>query len=385
MPTDRQETPPETYFAPATRSSAIDLSRDIDLINHNPIISAVMTNVSGLLAVLNENREIVSVNDVLLRALNINGDALGLRLGEAIGCVHAHDHRGGCGTSMACVTCGAAIAMVVGLGKGQPSQRDCCVTVEHNGGQSDYYFRVQANPVEMEGRRFILLMLTDITVAQRLKGLERAFFHDIGNLIGALMLGVSTMSRLDDVDSMKERAARLEQIVRRLSQEVEVQKLLVYSESADYEPAMETVILSELDLETTLAATSLHIEPLPPVRICTDVTLLQRVLRNMVVNALEASEDGDTVRLWAEPDEECITFCVWNRQPIPPSVAPRIFQRNFSTKGGTGRGLGTFIMKLLGETYLGGTVSFTTSEAEGTVFRLRLPLQRSNNHSSAVS
>ena len=68
-----------------------------------------------------------------------------------------------------------------------------------------------------------------------------------------------------------------------------------------------------------------------------------------------------------------VTFLVWNRVCIPDEVALRIFQRHFSTKEESGRGLGTFAMKLLGERVLGGQVSFTSTEQDGTTFRFRLP------------
>jgi signal transduction histidine kinase len=98
-----------------------------------------------------------------------------------------------------------------------------------------------------------------------------------------------------------------------------------------------------------------------------------RVLLNMVVNALEAGKAGDEVRIGTEGTKANVTFRVWNRQPIPENVAPRIFQRFFTTKPGDGRGVGTFSMKLLGETLLKGEVSFETSEESGTTFRLTLP------------
>lgn len=44
-----------------------------------------------------------------------------------------------------------------------------------------------------------------------------------------------------------------------------------------------------------------------------------------------------------------------------------------ATKEQTGRGLGTFSMKLLGEEILGGRVEFTSSAQNGTVFKLDLP------------
>ncbi|MHC4874743.1 MAG: ATP-binding protein [Planctomycetota bacterium] len=56
-------------------------------------------------------------------------------------------------------------------------------------------------------------------------------------------------------------------------------------------------------------------------------------------------------------------------------VKLRVFQRNFSTKADNGRGLGTFSMKLFGEKFLGGSVTFVSTEEEGTVFKLTLPLK----------
>ena len=56
-------------------------------------------------------------------------------------------------------------------------------------------------------------------------------------------------------------------------------------------------------------------------------------------------------------------------------IVPRIFQRNFSTKAEAGRGIGTYSMKLLGEDVLGGEVGFTSSEKDGTVFRLLHPIR----------
>jgi signal transduction histidine kinase len=105
----------------------------------------------------------------------------------------------------------------------------------------------------------------------------------------------------------------------------------------------------------------------------TDIALLVRVLLNMVINAFEAGEPGDQVRIGIEEADEDVTFYVWNRQAIPESVSLRIFQRYFSTKPGDGRGWGTFATKLLGETLLKGKVTFSTSECAGTTFRIRHP------------
>ena len=51
----------------------------------------------------------------------------------------------------------------------------------------------------------------------------------------------------------------------------------------------------------------------------------------------------------------------------------QVFQRSFSTKGGPGRGVGTYGARLLVQRYLGGTLSFTSVPGSGTTFVLSLP------------
>ena len=64
---------------------------------------------------------------------------------------------------------------------------------------------------------------------------------------------------------------------------------------------------------------------------------------------------------------------------IPEDVSLQIFQRSFSTKSKKGRGLGTYMMKFIGEGHLGGNVDFTTSETEGTRFSIFIPIEQSTD------
>lgn len=104
----------------------------------------------------------------------------------------------------------------------------------------------------------------------------------------------------------------------------------------------------------------------------TDPSIVNRILGNMVTNALEATSPGGEVRVFTEAGGNSISFCVWNGKPIPQEHALRIFKRNFTTKEGLGHGLGTYSMKFFGEKVLGGQVDFSTSEENGTLFRLTL-------------
>ena len=104
----------------------------------------------------------------------------------------------------------------------------------------------------------------------------------------------------------------------------------------------------------------------------TDETLLQRVLGNLLKNALEASQPGDAIEISAEELPERFVFWCHNRQPIPRDVQLQLFRRSFSTKG-PGRGIGTYSIRLLTERYFGGQVTLSSNLETGTRFELSFP------------
>jgi nitrogen-specific signal transduction histidine kinase len=344
-----------------------------------------MNVVSGLVAVLNENRQILAFNDVLLNALEVENadDALGLRPGEALKCIHAEEHPGGCGTSKYCSTCGAAIAIVTSLVSDEPVVRECVATVERNGEQIDLQFQVRCCPITYKGERFLLLFLQDTTIQQQQAALEHTFFHDVGNTIGALTLNCQLLDEQSNhKDKTGELVKRIRRLITQLGTEVEIQRVISGKERHFYQLTHEKVSAVEIfdEMKAIFASHPASIDktlrcsmPVHNIHLVTDASLLRRILTNMLVNAFEATDLGGDVKFWLENMDHNVIFGVWNRQSIPEAVALRVFQRNFSTKSESGRGLGTYSMKLFGETYLGGEVTFTTSEEAGTVFRISLP------------
>ena len=372
----------ETYFAPAERTSEKELISEIEIVSNNPVMSGLLQSVSGLLAILDEHRQIVALNDSFLQMLGIDdpSGALGLRPGEALDCIHAHEEPAGCGTSKFCSTCGAAVAIVSSLGYEKPAERACALTANRGGRTVDIALLVRSHPIKVESKKFLLLFVQDITVQQQRAALERTFFHDVNNLLTAL-LGAIEMLAFENLPSDYVTAIR--QSALRLRKEVDIQRCLIQSESCDYQPMWQKIdtcqVFEELQLffanHPGAKDKNLHFqESHPALSIKTDMSLLLRVIGNMITNALEATEENGHVKVWLEHNDNVLSFNVWNLQPIPPKIAYRIFQRNFTTKEGAGRGVGTFSMKMFGEQILGGQVSFTTSWEEGTVFKLSLPL-----------
>ncbi len=373
----------DTHFAPAERSGPDELVREIQVVSEHEVINGLLKIVSGLLAILNDHRQILTVNYALLRWLGVQQPekAIGLRPGEVIHCVHSEETEGGCGTSRYCSSCGAAIAIVASLGADRPEERLCAATVQKNGVATDLCLRVKSSPITIEGRRFLLLFIQDITTEWRRASLERVFFHDISNIVTGLV-GVTSILNVNDPEFQQDLIARTQHLVARLVDEVAIQKTLTQALPSPFDVRRESLPLQKVQNDmTTLFANHpaaqgkrLVVPEMDPhLRVETDPALLIRVLANMLTNAFEASQEGDEVRLSARQNDQGTTFTVWNRQPIPANLTKRVFQRHFTTKEGEGRGFGTYSMKLLGEGYLGGKLSFRTSDSEGTLFQFSLP------------
>lgn len=354
------------------------------IVQSSPVVAALLSAVGGLIAILNRQRQIVAVNDRMLEQLGIaRADFVeGLRPGEMIGCIHAHEMPGGCGTSRFCSTCGAAIAIVTSLDLGVPAERKCVVTVAAKEGNAELCLSVRSTPIQIDGEPLLMLLLQDVSGAEWRDATLRTFFHDINNVI---MVMEGTASLIDPEDAGPTTRGHLERIRRlseRIAREVKLQSLIIHSSDEVFHLAMEDVSVASLaeDLsDVTGPFAEGHgvrvqvSEVLSNRMVHTDRVVLLRVLTNMFKNAIEASEKGDMVRMSVEECDDGVAFSVWNRQVIPEDVARRVFQRHFSTKDGVGRGFGTYGMKLLGERILKGRVEFTSSAAEGTTFCIVLP------------
>ena len=373
----------QTHFAPAARADAAELKRSIGRVNSHPVMHSLLDMVGGLIAILNEQRQILAVNTAFLRRVGLdNGNSvIGLRVGETLNCVHADEMPGGCGTSEYCSTCGAAIAMVAALQDAQPQEQRCVVRVRRDGHADDVCFAVRAQRIEHDRERFILIFLRDVTAQEERAALERLFYHDLANITAGIQGIAENIS--DAPTRMRQRMEeQLAKLCVRLSTEIAVQRALARGTTSGYlarrTPLQVDALLKELgnilDRHPAMYDRSLEFGAQPAVDVIdSDRSLLLRVLLNMLTNALEHTPAGGTVRVWVEGDDSGVTFCVWNEEAIPQDVARRVFQRYFTTKRGEGHGLGAFAMKLLGEEVLGGTVTFDSDASGGTTFRLWLP------------
>ena len=372
----------KTHFAPARRSTRKVIELDNELLDSEKLFLDAFGAMSGIAAILNINRQIVYANEELLNLLEIKSlePILGNRPGEAVSCIHSSENINGCGTSEACSVCGAVNAILVSQQTGQKSTRETRITSVIRGKQFSWDLRVSSTPIKIKDRQYYVFALQDISDEKRRQNLERIFFHDIINsatgLNGLLQLlkdGVAPEKAREIIDLSEEACHNL-------IEEIMLQHQIKAAENGDLTVTIERISSIEL-LKSAVGRIEAHEVAYGKSIIVndnslgadieTDRILFQRILINMLKNALEATEKGGTVYSGVHNSNDKVRFYIKNDLVMPKEVQLQVFQRSFSTKG-TGRGVGTYSIKLLSENYLKGKVGFTSTESEGTVFFIDL-------------
>ncbi len=342
----------------------------------NPLVVDMLDRIPDIVIILDEQRQVMFANQALLDFVGTQQRQVvnGQRPGDLLGCDHASQ---GCGSTRFCRTCGASRAILASL-KGEQSVEECRI-IREDGRSLD--LRVWARPFSIEDTRFTVFTVRDISHEKRRQILEHAFFHDILNTAGTLkgFADIVSDATPDELDYIM---AHVQRTAGRLIDEINAQKELVAAENDELKPNMMSVqsweLLEGLREQYSYHQTAAHrsilmAEKAQDLTFTTDPTLLSRVLSNLIKNALEASQPGQTVTLdcWREDDQ--IAFSIHNPMTMSRDVQLQLFQRSFSTKG-PGRGIGTYSVRLLTERYLQGRVTFSTSEMMGTTFIVHYPL-----------
>jgi signal transduction histidine kinase len=103
--------------------------------------------------------------------------------------------------------------------------------------------------------------------------------------------------------------------------------------------------------------------------------LLQRVLTNLVNNAIQAMPNGGDLKIEAKPENSKVVLTVADTGVgIPNDVKSKLFIPLMTTKT-KGQGFGLAVSKRLVEA-LNGTISFESEEGKGTKFIITLPLNQ---------
>jgi nitrogen fixation/metabolism regulation signal transduction histidine kinase len=371
----------QTDFVSQDRSSASEIKNQAEYFVEDGIFSSFLNTVPTFLLVLNENRQIVYSNDAVKKLFP--GDPFeniyGKRPGELLDCSNFTDTISSCGTSKFCSKCGALKSILSGL-SGVENNEECRISQAPDGTALD--LRVWSKPIRINDKNYVIFAFTDISDEKRREALERIFFHDVINTADSI-LKLSELLKDANDEKFFMYNETIFSLTNRLIDEIKSQRDLLSAENNEL--IVNPVTCNSLEIISDVIVLYSNHQVIKEkeiiidqnsenINFISDNVLLKRVLGNMIKNALEASNEGDKVTAGSRFNENEIEFYIHNNIFMPDEVQLQIFQRSFSTKG-TGRGLGTYSIKLLSEKYLRGKVLFESSEGNGTTFYARFPLQ----------
>jgi hypothetical protein len=364
------------------RSSAEEIKTERDIIALQTIFSGIFSAMAGIAAIINRNRQIVYTNHEYLSTKGIDSmePLLGKRPGEAISCGNSGKGNDGCGSASECQYCGIFGAITECQQSNRKTVGESSLSTYSDGQLRSIDLRITCTPIVLNGHDFYVISLQDISDEKRLVALERLFFHDILNTASGLSGLLTVLKDESDPSETRQLINYSEEASRTIIDEISLYRQLRAAEKGDL--PVEISSFNTLDFLKSLAARNTYTTgeftnrvvvdgKSVSLEIESDLNLLQRVLSNLIKNAVEASSAGETVFTGVEDDGSIVRFWVRNSGIIREDIQQQIFQRSFSTKGLT-RGLGTYSVKLLTENYLKGRVSFISNALEGTVFSVEL-------------
>lgn len=266
---------------------------------------------------------------------------------------------------------------------------------------------------DIDGKQLVLEMDIDITArkkaeaeaiesARKLKDAERLAAigatagmvgHDIRNPLQAITSDVYlAKSELDALPDSEGKKAILESLVE-TEKNVDyinkiVQDLQDYArpinpniEESDLKEIVEKLITKngmpsniEVNVQVTEEAR----------KISADSYYLNRILYNLVTNAIQAMPQGGSLTVKTERESKDMLITVQDTGiGIPPDMRTKIFTVMFTTKS-KGQGFGLPVVKRMTEA-LGGTVTFESELGKGTRFIVRLPPQNKSTHERQIN
>jgi signal transduction histidine kinase len=202
--------------------------------------------------------------------------------------------------------------------------------------------------------------------------------HEVGNPLAAISSVVQLMNRKPLEPEMHERLGLIDEQLRRIQRTL--RELVDFSRPVVKQPAVcdaHDIVRSALEvakyykrIKGKTISTSFSSDS-ATVRVVRDQ--IQQVFLNLILNALDATEEGGTLTIHSHIDNGIVKIDVADDGAgIAPDKQHKLFEAYFTTKE-TGTGLGLFVCRSLMQEARG-RISLRESSPGRTVFRVELPV-----------
>lgn len=240
----------------------------------------------------------------------------------------------------------------------------------------------------------------EIEVARRMASIGRltsGVGHEVKNPINAMVVhlellrgklsnGTNTEGAQRHVDVLSSEMSRLDRVVQTLADfSRPMEPVFQEQELLPIVQAVVQLVAAEAE-QANIAIAVTEDTPGKSLRVVADAELMRQALINIVLNAMQAMQEGGTIHMHLSRERGSALLSIRDTGTgIPPEKLGRIFDLYFTTKA-TGSGIGlamTYrIMQLHGGVITVASDTDATSPTHGTVFTLRLPLAgRASSHS----
>ena len=314
----------------------------------------------------------------------------------------------GVGQPISSLAAGSAIGTAVwqAIESGRPTASDTTATLARltvTGSARDY--RVRTTPMRDDHGTLLgsVTLLEDVTHLREIDRVKSEFIatasHELRTPLTSALMGIQLLLE-PQTGELSDRQRELlemcrvdgERLVRLMQELLDLSRL-----EAGREPA----VVKPIDVADVIRTSTARMRPqvtargitlvetigaaLPPV--LADKSQIERVLANLLSNAVRATEAGGTITVAAESAPEHVVISVRDTgRGIPAEYLPRLFEKFSQVPGGSsdGAGLGLSIVKHIVESHQG-RIWVQSEPSRGSVFSFSLPTAstRASNDSAA--
>ncbi|MEM6255103.1 MAG: PAS domain S-box protein [Cyanobacteria bacterium P01_D01_bin.156] len=239
---------------------------------------------------------------------------------------------------------------------------------------------ISAAPLEFNGQNCIVAIVRDISDRKRAEQalaalaeigeLASMIVHEVRNPLTTVMMGLTALKSIKLDERNNTRLALSLSEAQRL--EALLNEILLYAKPQNLQTTPVNLTKLIADVVDTLQAQPVAQNrpivlkiPSDAITIQGDMDKLRQVLINLISNACEAVNPGETVTCYLKENHHQTHLNIHNGgTPIPAEILPKLTQPFFTTKS-TGTGLGLPIVKRIVEAHQG-TFKIESTETTGT-------------------
>ena len=260
---------------------------------------------------------------------------------------------------------------------------------------SERAFRLRTTPMRDNGHRLLgaVTLLEDITHLREIDRLKSEFIstasHELRTPLTSVQMGVHLLleraagelndKQVEVLSACREDCERLDKLMRDL---LDLSRI----EAGESQPLLERIKIRELivraaeELRPQVETKGLSFRVDVPVELPTitaDRSQIERVIANLVVNAIRYTKEGE-IGIRAEPHAHFVAISISDTGTgIPQEYLAHIFDKFVQVPGAAtgGAGLGLAISRLIVEAH-GGQISVQSELGHGSTFTFTLPITK---------